>query len=1142
MDRFAAQTFGLSPEISDLVALLRMRAVTWGDKRAFTFLADGENERQHITYAQLDAHARAIATELQFLGLAGERALLLYPSGLEFIAAFFGCLYAGVVAAPAYPPRRNRNLARIESIVADAQPAIALSTKDVYERVAPMLAGFSALHPLPWLQTDAVSTSQGARWRQPDVDSSSLAFLQYTSGSTGTPKGVMLSHGNLLTNTSIIAVAMQPSHECTAVTWLPMYHDMGLIGCMVQPVFSGRPITIMSPTHFLQKPIRWLRVLSDTGARISGGPNFAYDLCAERVTEEEKRKLDLSQWEVAFNGAEPVRPDTIERFSQAFARCGFRREAFYPCYGLAEATLLVTGGEKHTAPTIRAFDGADLQRGVARQVDDPAADGVVRLVAAGKTMLDQEVAIVDPETLKECPTGAMGEIWVAGASVAQGYWGRPELSAQTFAARTAAGNGPYLRTGDLGFIDGGELFVGGRLKDLIIVRGVNHYPQDIELTVEQAHPDLRPACGAAFTVGELGAEKLVLAQEVGRRRDLPFDEIFAAIRRQVADLHEIAPQAIVLLKPNSIPKTSSGKIQRHACKSAYEANEFAAVATWNAAAGVKVLSRRGRGEQDADDSELAEHSETNGVATNGKLLRPQRSTLTIESAPTNYDHTSGFPETVDRVLKVVRNVAKERARELSLDTEIDAMGLDSLERMEIVAGLEDEFGGRFPEDAILEMNTCRDVVRAVETRLAIHLRRPGGEEQRVTRGDFIFAESAEYQRLLKTMEQAASTGLPNPYFTQHEGVTNDRTTIGGREYVNFCSYNYLGLSGDERVTRASQAALAQYGSSVSASRLVSGEKPLHRELELAIADFIGVDDSITFVGGHSTNETVIGHLFGQGDLILHDALSHNSIVQGCRLSGAHRRAFPHNDFGACEQLLERYRREYRRCLVVVEGVYSMDGDYSDVARLIELKKQHKSYLMVDEAHSLGTMGKTGHGMREFAGVAPHDVDLWMGTMSKSLGSCGGYIAGTSELVQYLKYTAPGFVYSVGLPPANAAAALESLRILEREPERVTQLNHNSRLFLQLARQAGLNTGLSSGTPIVPIIVGNSLLALKLSRALFDEGVNVQPIMYPAVEESAARLRFFLTATHTDEQIRHTVSLLATAWRRLTGAETLAAVR
>jgi 8-amino-7-oxononanoate synthase len=332
--------------------------------------------------------------------------------------------------------------------------------------------------------------------------------------------------------------------------------------------------------------------------------------------------------------------------------------------------------------------------------------------------------------------------------------------------------------------------------------------------------------------------------------------------------------------------------------------------------------------------------------------------------------------------------------------------------------------------------------------------------------------------------------------------------------------------------RASQDAIETYGTSVSASRLVSGEKPIHRQLERALADFIGAEEAIVFVGGHATNETTIGHLMGPGDLILHDALAHNSIVQGCRLSGARRRAFPHNDWEACGQLLNRYRTEHRRVLIVVEGVYSMDGDWADLYRFAELKRRHRCNLMVDEAHSLGTMGRSGRGMSEFCDLHPRDVDLWMGTLSKALGSCGGYIAGTKELIEYLKYTAPGFVYSVGLSPANAAAAAKALELLENEPERVEQLRHNAALFLRLARQAELNTGLSHNTPIVPIITGNSLLALELSHALFRRGINVQPIMAPAVEESAARLRFFLTSTHTEEQIRYTAEVLAEEWHRL----------
>jgi 8-amino-7-oxononanoate synthase len=368
--------------------------------------------------------------------------------------------------------------------------------------------------------------------------------------------------------------------------------------------------------------------------------------------------------------------------------------------------------------------------------------------------------------------------------------------------------------------------------------------------------------------------------------------------------------------------------------------------------------------------------------------------------------------------------------------------------------------------------------------------------------------------------------MPNPFFTVHEGITNDRTTIGGQEYINFCSYNYIGMSGDPHVIRATREAVAKYGTSVSASRLVSGEKPLHRQLEQGLADFIGTEDAIVFVGGHSTNESVIGHMFGPGDLILHDSLSHNSIMQGAILSGARRRPFRHNDWRDCEKILSEIRHEYRRVLIVVEGVYSMDGDYPDLPKFVEIKKRHKAYMMVDEAHSIGTMGLHGRGMSEHFGINPKDVDMWMGTLSKSFGSCGGYIAGQKELVEYLKYTAPGFVYSVGLSPPNAAAALASLELLQEEPERVARLAENSRLFLRLAKDAGLNTGTSNNTAVVPVITGNSEHALRLSHQLRLRGINVQPIMYPAVEERAARLRFFITSLHTPEQIRTTVRAVA----------------
>jgi 8-amino-7-oxononanoate synthase/acyl carrier protein len=1150
LDQLPGSFFGPST----LVELLQHRALHQADDLGFRYLTDGEKTALEWTYADVDRKARAIAAALQSMRMEGERALLLYPSGLDFVAAFFGCLYAGVIAVPAYPPRRNRNMARIEAIANDSEARIALTTFEVLERVQTMIADTPALQQIRWRATDQWDVDLADQWRRPDVHGDTLAFLQYTSGSTGMPKGVMLTHSNLMHNSAMITYAFEHTRAGSGVFWLPLYHDMGLIGGILQPLYMGRPNTLLSPTHFLQKPVRWLQVLSQTGATISGGPNFAFDLCAEKVTAEQKRALDLSRWTLAFNGAEPVRAETIDRFTRAFAECGFRREAFYPCYGLAEATLIVAGGFKQSPPVVKHFQASELEnhRAVPAEPSSPDAHA---LVGSGGNLLDQNIVIVDPETNEPRGQNRVGEIWVSGPSVAQGYWRRDEESQATFQARLKDGRGPFLRTGDLGFLSDGELFVTGRLKDLIIIRGVNYYPQDIEASVDEAHPHVQRGAGAAFAVGDAGAERLVIVQEVMRRRDLNFADIVSAIRRRIASDYELSVSAVVLIKTGSIPKTSSGKIQRHACRAGYLAGTLASVASWSAESGVvdvaPSLRRRSRhdGNLDFDGMEAAaDHGapladdDSFRVMNGAPLATPVRPTPPRPAAParpTAAPPRTGAPpaatplegqaaEVLEVVYAKVREIGRERVGDLTWDTNIVELGLDSLERMEIVASLEEAFGGRFPDHVLPGMETCGEVVEAIQEHLGGQLKdrtvKPKIEE--IPEEDYHFAKSPEYLRLQENFRLTTAGGLSNPFFTVHEAVTNDRTTIGGKEYINFCSYNYLGMSGDPAVIRATREAVARYGTSVSASRLVSGEKPLHGKLERGIADFIGTEDAIVFVGGHSTNETVIGHLFGPGDLILHDALSHNSIMQGAILSGARRRPFPHNDWRACEKILKEIRHEYRRVLVVVEGVYSMDGDYPDLPQFVEIKKRHKAYLMVDEAHSIGTMGLHGRGMSEHFGINPRDVDLWMGTLSKSFGSCGGYIASQREIVEYLKYTAPGFVYSVGLSPANAAAALASLELLQEEPERVARLADNSRLFLRLAKDAGLNTGTSNNTPVVPVITGNSEHALRLSHQLRDRGINVQPILYPAVEERAARLRFFITSTHTAEQIRYTVRAVA----------------
>jgi 8-amino-7-oxononanoate synthase len=1071
----------------------------------------------------LDRQARAIGAWLQSLGLSGERALLLYPPGLEFISAFFGCLYAGVVAVPVYPPRRNRSLARIQAIADDAEARVALTTDVVLRRVDPLIDETPHLKQLTWLATCHAPPSIEERWEAPAIHGDTVAFLQYTSGSTGSPKGVILNHVNLLHNSALIAYAFEHTRSGLGVFWLPSYHDMGLIGGILQPLYAGRPNVLMSPMAFLQKPYRWLSAITRFRGTASGGPNFAYDLCIRKITAEQKATLDLSTWQAAFNGAEPVHGDTIERFCETFGPCGFRREAFYPCFGLAEATLIVSGGFVRKPPAIRSFDAAALARN--QIVNGRSGNAGLRaLVGCGQSMPDQEILIVDPDTRTRCAPDRIGEIWVRGPSVAPGYWRQPEASEATFRAfLQGSDEGPFLRTGDLGFMQDGELFVTGRIKDLIILRGVNVYPQDIEKTVESSHPYLLPNGGAALTVQSDGQERLVIVQEVERRRREGLDGAFEAIRRAVSREHEMPVDAIVLVQAGSIPKTSSGKIQRHACRQGFLDGTLAVLAQWQAPQNGQAGEEAGRHTTEAVIEPPLKKGRVPAAGGNGS---PGKDHVLpgLAKPPAVAVEPNRVTETV---LEQVRLVARDRANGLTLDTPITEIGLDSLERMEILASLEEHFGGRFPEEILPQLETCRQVVEAVEKYLGsepqVKTARPEGYQ--VPDEHCQIARFPEYVKLRQNLDLLEQTGIGNPYFTVHQGLTNDRTIIDGRKIINFSSYNYVGMSGDPLVTKAVQEAVAKYGTSVSASRLVSGEKDIHGELEQALSRFLGVEDTIVLVGGHATNETVIGHLLGPGDLILHDALSHNSILQGCILSGARRRPFPHNDWKTADKLLAEFRHEYRRVLIVIEGVYSMDGDIPDLPRFIEVKRRHKALLMIDEAHSIGTIGATGRGIGEYHDVDRADVDLWMGTLSKTFGSCGGYIGGCKELVEYLKYTAPGFVYSVGLSPPATAAALASCRLLQTEPQRVARLQDRARLFLCLAKSRGLNTGRSKDSPVVPVILGNSMRCLALSRALFDRGVNVQPILYPAVEESAVRLRFFITSMHTEEQIRYTIEAM-----------------
>ena len=560
-------------DATNLIDVLCYRAQDQANQRLYTLLLDGEQEEVNLTSKDLDQQARAIAVRLHQEIQTGDRALLLYPTCAEYITAFFGCLYAGVIPVPAFPPRLNRIDQRIQTIASDSQAALVLTTQQIIEQRARRLEKIPILANIPWISTrypEPLHETGG--WQEAAPASGSMAFIQYTSGSTANPKGVMVSHANLIHNLKNIqrVYRINDGSEDIGVTWVPLYHDSGLIMSVLMALYAGAPLVILPPTAFAQRPVRWLNAISTYKATISGGPNFAYQWCVDKITPEDKQSLDLSSWRVAFCGAEPIREDTIQQFTSAFAGCGFRPDSFTPAYGLAEATLLVSAKPEGRRHSVYHLHRADLEQDRVTEVGsrDVAAR---KFVGSGQIPPDFQVVIANPATLTRRPDTTTGEIWVSNASVTLGYWQRPQETQATFQAYLAdTGEGPFLRTGDLGFIKNGEIVITGRLKDLIIINGRNLYAEDIELSLKDVHPALQTDGCAAFSIDAAGQEQLVIVQEIKREhRNIDFDEIAHAIRKALAENHELAAYDIVLVKIRAIPRTTSNKIQRSACKMVY---------------------------------------------------------------------------------------------------------------------------------------------------------------------------------------------------------------------------------------------------------------------------------------------------------------------------------------------------------------------------------------------------------------------------------------------------------------------------------------------------------------------------------------------------------------------------------------------
>lgn len=1075
---------------STLVDILRWRATHQPDRLAYTFLKDGEEESERFTYAELDQKARAIAAHLLAQKGTNERALLLYQAGLEYIAAFFGCLYAGVIAVPAYPPRKNRSMERITGIVSDADAKLTLTTRQIGNDIERRFAEIPALAELEIIATDELPLDGGSVWAEPDLNGDSLAFLQYTSGSTGSPKGVMVSHSNLLHNEQQIRDAFGTSEHSTVVGWLPLYHDMGLIGNVLNPMYMGYPCYLMAPVAFLQKPIRWLQAISKYKATISGGPNFAYDLCTRKITEEQVQELDLSSWDLAYNGAEPVHPQTLQQFTDKFGPAGFSLEDFNPCYGLAEATLFVSSNRKNAPIIVKTVKASSLEQ---NKIEDAAGDEDKReLVSCGVSWENQTIQIVDPEALTPCQDGEVGEIWVSGASVAKGYWGRKEVTERTFNAHLANRNGrASLRTGDLGFLSDGQLFVTGRLKDLIIIRGRNHYPQDIEFTVETSHEALEQGACAAFSFDVDGGERLGVAIEVRRvhMRNLNTEEVVKAIRKAVSEKHELQVHSVLLLKPKSIPKTSSGKIQRHACKVGYLTDTL------------KVIG--------SDSLEFVDNDE--GDATEAFLDRGALSALPPAERQTL---VSFFLQ------QLVAKALKMSVSDVDPKQSLSTLGMDSLDTIELKLEIERNLKVTVPMDEALNDMSVAELAEKLSYQFSTNpAEMPEPEQKEVVIKDLFEKcdEDGGYFGKYRLMK--------DNYFTQPklEGTPGPRMKFQGRDVIVWSINNYLGLIGEEKIHKTAMESVEKHGLwTPMGSRMLTGNTDRHLELERRLAAYLHKEASVVFNFGYMGVMGTIDAVMDGNDTVIIDSLSHACIVDGALVASAGKqfRVFRHNDMESLEKQLKAANENRKGgVLIVTEGVFGMTGDIGKLDEIAVLKEKYDARLFVDDAHGFGVMGPTGAGVGEFLGVQDK-VDLYFGTFAKSFAGIGGVTAGDDRVIDYIKYNARTNIFAKSLPMPYVETMLTTLDYIENGDSYRNRMWHVARRLQEGLSALGFNIG-DTQSPITPVYVpaGDEETATRAMRLLRTEyGIFVSAVTYPVVPRGVVLFRLTSSASHTDEDI------------------------
>jgi 7-keto-8-aminopelargonate synthetase-like enzyme/acyl-CoA synthetase (AMP-forming)/AMP-acid ligase II/GNAT superfamily N-acetyltransferase len=1173
---------------------------------AYAFVS-GPEDTEIVTRGELLARAHAISIAIRQHAKRGDRVVIALPQSFDFVYAFLGCLLAGCVAVPCNLPRNrsSQSQLRLKRIVDDASAILVITTDELVRgrmqaplasdgelpfarqtvmsvamlresvtgtpgrETSPFAASVSEIPLLDrdvWLAADGVAADGVA------VDE--VALLQYTSGATGAPKGVVVTHANLAANQRAMQQALEHSSDSLLVSWLPFFHDMGLICGLLQPLYVGFPAVLMSPGLFLKQPELWLQAVTDYRATTTGGPNFAYDHCTDQITDEQLARLDLSSLVVAFNGAEPVRGATLERFSQRFAPAGFQRSMFFPCYGLAESTLIVSGGPPREPWIERQRDTGPTDRHATRA-----------LVGCGRIVSETEVAIVDPQSRVRLRDGAVGEVWVRGSSVARGYWNQPQASEQTFGATIANEEStPYLRTGDLGFLTDGQLFVSGRCKDMMIVRGRNIDPLDLEQLFLQTTSAGRINAVAAVAVDEADQERIYLLAEAtsSARRAIrqhgqagPVDELDRLanqIHAAIVAQFDVPLQGIAFVRPGRLPRTTSGKLARQACRTL-------------------VL------DESSDVLYVARVADT-GRAVQNALLEKLKMYLvgTPNASFASTQPDASLHSDSARVLRVdAAHTTSSTSWPFRLSERLSSSGLDSLARTSLFTDLEHQFQvsllGRYQDHDprwcdLLELlrregqepqvqGVAAEPARSQElgehTMERQEARRRGAEqcgsppydsppcdtsaltpdasclaastaghqepdsrnasfsdfEQRMSRD--LLAKTRDFAPWLNRFDASGHKRYLLPVLEYRGGralVGADRH-FGNREVVLFGSADYLSLAHDPRLKLAATQTVIEQGCNVASVPLVAGMTEVHRELETELAEWLGKEACVLFPTGQSANSATIAALCSERDSIVVDSQVHCSILEGVRLSRSAWRTFLHNDPQNLEEVLKQVRQSNaeRGVLVIVEGVYGIDGDLSSLRDLTNVARRYDARIMVDDAHGIGAIGANGRGTADTQQVTA-EVDILMGSLSKSLGSFGGFVLASQDVINYLRFFAKSISFAVGMPAINAAVALEGVRIIRDEPQRVLELQRKAALLRSEFLRHGLQDVRASQSSIMSIEVGSEDRLRELSRELFERGVWAEPLPFPAVPRGKERLRFRVRYAHTDADLQVTAETVA----------------